>query len=419
MANPICLSPLKFYDSLDKQEFRKTYAYGHVSPLIMPFNTLLPFQFLLPDIFTIEETHLKSIDGTQDIDIHDTLIRNGLRNKKVEGYNVVLFPGKFSIPSINYEGECYLEMKTDTIQSEIKTEKKILYWGVNGYTGIEDRVFLCLQGVSASLIPDLKIKVITSDGTSFECPRPDTPVDISSYTSNYPSSAGIFYNSANPESEYYHGHVVDVQITGEGFTRIEVIKMDEWSRGSATVQNPTEEIPYVHLDVQAPKKRYDIDIIKKGPFIYYSDIFCFTSALEDCLEINYWNSSGNFYLKNGIVLFDDNFRFKLYLKSELGKPEYDFEEESTKRLGYIFVESQVSKKVYKFNTVLPEFICDAMRLIRLCSDKVLISKNETYDMLTFEMDVEWQTQGDLASVTCEFETDNVIVNLGGFTPDET
>ena len=34
------------------------------------------------------------------------------------------------------------------------------------------------------------------------------------------------------------------------------------------------------------------------------------------------------------------------------------------------------------------------------------------------MDAEWQAQGDLASVTCEFETDNVIANIGGFVPDK-
>ena len=34
------------------------------------------------------------------------------------------------------------------------------------------------------------------------------------------------------------------------------------------------------------------------------------------------------------------------------------------------------------------------------------------------MEAEWQTQGDLASVTCEFETDNVVANIGGFVPDK-
>ena len=98
----------------------------------------------------------------------------------------------------------------------------------------------------------------------------------------------------------------------------------------------------------------------------------------------------------------------------MGKPEYSFEEEATKRLGYSFIESQVSKKTYKFNTVIPEYICDAMRIIRLCSQKKITCKGETYDAITFNMEVDWQEQGDLASVTCEFDVDNIITNLGGF-----
>ena len=147
---------------------------------------------------------------------------------------------------------------------------------------------------------------------------------------------------------------------------------------------------------------------------YYSEVFCFTNNIYDCLEIEYWNPEADFTLKNGLVTFANNFHFKVLLKSELGKPEYSFEEEATKRLGYNFIESQVSKKTYKFNTVLPEYLCDAMRLIRLCSNKILRSKSEEYDMLTFDMDVDWQDQGDLASVNCEFDIDNIIVNLGGF-----
>ena len=50
----------------------------------------------------------------------------------------------------------------------------------------------------------------------------------------------------------------------------------------------------------------------------------------------------------------------MLLKGEIGKPEYNFEEESTKRLGYVYVESQVSKKTYMFNTVVPEYICEAL-----------------------------------------------------------
>ena len=147
-------------------------------------------------------------------------------------------------------------------------------------------------------------------------------------------------------------------------------------------------------------------------------MFCFTNVTKDCLELEYWNETGNFAIKNGVIAFPNNFHFKLLLKTEIGKPEYNFEEESTKRLGYVFVESQVSKKTYKFNVIVPEYICDALRIVRLCDNKIIRCKDDEYEAISFEMEAEWQTQGDLASVTCEFETDNVVANIGGFVPDK-
>lgn len=146
----------------------------------------------------------------------------------------------------------------------------------------------------------------------------------------------------------------------------------------------------------------------------YSDLFTVTNRVSDYLLIEYSNSY-NFELKNGIVDFSDNFTFKCYLNTQVGKPEYDFEEEATERMGYTFIESQVSKKIYKFTFIAPEYLCDALRIIRLCENKQITSKSQVYDLTTFNMEPEWEDQGDLASVECEFETDTVIANIGGYT----
>lgn len=267
MVNPVCLSPLKFYDALEKQERYKSYAYGHISPVVMPFNIIYPFQFVLNynedsiiDAYIYDAATNKPVTGN----IFKAFAEDGLTYVDVEDYRVVMFPGIFPVLDIKFEGEYYLLLESN-------------------------------------------------EGDS-----------------------------------------------------------------------------------------------------YYSEIFCFTKNLRDYLEIEYWNPENDFQLKNGIITFANNFHFKLLLPSELGKPEYSFEEEATSRLGYNFIESQVSKKTYRFNSILPEYLCDAMRLIRLCSNKTLVSKGEKYDMLSFEMAVDWQEQGDLASVNCEFEVDNVLVNFGGF-----
>lgn len=267
MANLICLSPLKFYDSPDKWNHKKSYAYGSVAPLIMPFNTIDPFQIVTSNntVEDIASAILVNYTTKEEHNLIKQFKEAGLAVIDTqEGYKVIMFPGIYPIVDVSSEG---------------------LYY----------------------------IKLIDDD-----------------------------YN------------------------------------------------------------------------FYYSEVFCFSSKTDNLLTIEYWNPESNFKLKNGVVSFDNNFHFKLRLNTELGKPEYNFEEEATKRLGYSFIESQVSKKIYKFNAVIPEYVCDAMRIIRLCSNKLITSFGETYDALSFDMSVDWQDQGDLASVNCEFETDNIIVNLGGY-----
>lgn len=155
-------------------------------------------------------------------------------------------------------------------------------------------------------------------------------------------------------------------------------------------------------------------VIKIADFgVIYSDIFTVTNNIDKYLLLEYYNSY-NFEFKNGIVDFSDNFKFKCYLDTQIGKPDYDFEEEVTERLGYTFVESQVSKKIYRFTFVAPEYLCDALRIVRLCENKQITSKLQTYEPISFNMMPKWEDQGDLAAVECEFETDTVIANLGGY-----
>lgn len=147
--------------------------------------------------------------------------------------------------------------------------------------------------------------------------------------------------------------------------------------------------------------------------VIYSDVFTVTNNIDKYLLLEYYNSY-NFEFKNGIVDFSDNFKFKCYLDTQIGKPDYDFEEEVTERLGYTFVESQISKKIYRFTFVAPEYLCDALRIVRLCENKQITSKLQTYEPISFNMMPKWEDQGDLAAVECEFETDTVVANLGGY-----
>lgn len=259
------ISPLPFYDDISLQNHRKDYAFGQIYPLVTYKNMLLPFQFCVSPISSINQARLYTKEGSVVADILAELKENGLAVKQCNNFSLVKYPGALPINSIKHEGQYYIELLLNT-----------------------------------------------------------------------------------------------------------------------------------------------------GKYIY-SDIFTVYNRIDDYIELRYKNAY-SFELKNGIIDFSDNFEFKCYIPAQIGKPEYDFEEEATERMGYAFIESQVSKKLYKFIFLAPEYLCDALRIVRLCSEKQITSKGQVYDLTTFNMRPEWEEQGDLASVECEFETDTVIANAGGYIP---
>lgn len=199
---------------------------------------------------------------------------------------------------------------------------------------------------------------------------------------------------------------------------------------------PTKTGVYVSFDVMpehggvlyvSPGKNSFREALPQGTYrarfsigneVYISTPFCVIPGIETSskyLLIEYWNDEKIAYPDGFITTGANNdFRYQMYVPATICKPKYEFEEELTKRAGYKFLELQTSTKVYAFTFVAPEFICDAMRLIRL-SDYIRISHDgEYYNALNFEFDVDWQEQLYLAAVDCQFETDSIIQKLPSF-----
>lgn len=156
---------------------------------------------------------------------------------------------------------------------------------------------------------------------------------------------------------------------------------------------------------------------------YYSETFCAVSSLRnDIIRITYGNSE-NISTQFGDIPFNNDyfipnpFKFRMNINALIGKPSYNFEETETNRNGYSFKEKMVSKKTYKFAFIAPEYVCDALRLLKLCSEVTITHRGKTYLPTDIDIDVKWEEQGDLASVTVTFDTDNVLYTIGGYTRD--
>lgn len=151
---------------------------------------------------------------------------------------------------------------------------------------------------------------------------------------------------------------------------------------------------------------------------YVSTPICATDGIEtntNFVKLEYWNDEKLAY-PNGFVTTgtDNDFKFQMYIPTTFFKPKYEFEEEITKRAGYKFLELQTCNKVFGFNFLAPEYICDALRLVRLSDYIRFTHDGEYYNALNFEYNPDWQDNGYLAAIECQFETDTIIQKLPSF-----
>lgn len=176
-----------------------------------------------------------------------------------------------------------------------------------------------------------------------------------------------------------------------------------------------------------PEGRY-YAVLTDGQNVWYSEVFTAVNYLKDYLRIS-WRCMYDQPVGNGAILYDSlpmPYNNVLYFATELGKPEYNFEEEGENRDGYYFAEKQVSTKTYKFFINAPEYLCDCLRLVRMADYiKVTDGYGNEYQCDTFLMTPTWGEQGDLARVAIEFTTGTIVAkkiglgyhNTGDFNND--
>lgn len=148
---------------------------------------------------------------------------------------------------------------------------------------------------------------------------------------------------------------------------------------------------------------------------YYSDFFTAVGQISPFLKVEWWDEQ-DFIMDGCRIVYNITeqhlFKNRLYLQTELGKPEYEFEEEGDTRDGYFFPEKKLSQKKYKCVILATEALCDVMRFISL-SDYVKVTDRygNQYRADTFLITPKWEAQGDLASVDIEFTCDTVAKKI--------
>lgn len=156
--------------------------------------------------------------------------------------------------------------------------------------------------------------------------------------------------------------------------------------------------------------------LSDGVETWYSEVFNVVDDLSRYIRLEYWSADNQEY-DGGDIVYSNGYRNVLYICSELGKPDYEYEEEAEPRDGFPFVEKQISKKTFRFECKAPEYLVDALRVVWL-SDYVRMTANgQQYEVMHFLSDPNWQEDGHYAMVECEIEADTVIKKIGvGLTP---
>ena len=143
-----------------------------------------------------------------------------------------------------------------------------------------------------------------------------------------------------------------------------------------------------------------------------SEIFTVVNDIRPYLKITWWDLE-DFTMDAGTIVYKNPaFKNILYLCTDIGKPEYIFEEEGETRDGYFFPAKQISEKRYRFSFLASEYLLDVMRFIRMADFAEIEYNGQRYSLDTFLITPEWEDDGDIASVQAEFDTATVAKKIG-------
>lgn len=149
---------------------------------------------------------------------------------------------------------------------------------------------------------------------------------------------------------------------------------------------------------------------------YYSEVFTAVDDISPYMRVEWWDNQ-DLVMRNSRIVYNVTnavtYHSVVFLDTQLGMPDYEFEEEGETRDGLYFPEKMISEKTYKFAFLAPEYLLDAMRFVRM-SDHIQITDRNgvVYNADTFLLTPKWQAPGMLAGVDGEFQTAAVAKKIG-------
>ncbi len=378
-------SVLPFYTDIEQQNHRKSYAFGAIYPLFAPANILLPFQIMREH----REKEVIGVELQQQNRYNNYYINENGVQPAESGFDVISYSLDLDTHySIKFEDFGNAKRRYDdaviALVEDINGNYTALSSSNDPFTGVwvlpQNSVRLYVQ-----------IKVTGSENTFVAIAQYLRPIELV----NLYDKDGVLIGDITQYMQDAGLQVVEFSPLGYDVIVFPAIMPMQ--------TNMLDGFHYLS--------------ISDGVQTWYSDMFTIVHDMTPYLKIEWWDVENFVFDAGQIVYQNPAFKNRLYFCTELGKPEYQFEEEGESRDGYYFPTKQISEKTYKCTVLAPEYLCDVMRFIRM-ADYVRITDKygREYDVDTFLITPKWQTQGDLASVEIEFETNTVAKKIGkGYT----
>lgn len=379
------LSVLPWYDSLERQNARKWWMYDKVYPLFVPSGYMLPFQAMRPSRTELAKGDLmESTDSDSGYLTSDGSWYQDVSSGYVEVYDVVGIDAVYlsDIPMHVHGGENVGDSVSYVAYDS--SDKVLFYKSVN--IGTYSGFWTLPQGTT-------KIKVLTSNS---EFDQYDGEVYKAS---NVPTAIKSFKIYTRCD-ELVGDFIADMIVSGLTIKHVQLQDID------VIVYPGLFPISQVIADGQYYAEMSD------GVDTWYSEMFTISKAASSYLKIEWWDIEDFVMDAGAIVYTSPKYRNRIYLPADIAKPEYDFEEESEERDGYIFPIKQISKKTFHFSFLASEYLLDVMRFIRLSDYVEITYKEQRYSVDSFLLSPEWEDYGDVASVDAEFTTATVAKKVG-------
>lgn len=383
MAQLNNFSPLPWYEKKAGQDFRKWWKYGNIYPLYSRNDRLISSQIRRDDQKTGPRLGVAYTPATVYADAH----LDGT------GANIVAPPTPGSSVQVFRIGAGYIP-DGSTICIRIPNQ----YEGGKAWSLLNSSYTILATGTDADVI-DLSdyanplflfVEVLGDDTRSRVWSVTSTgvavPIQMELYTKEGEMVSDLFADNPTYWSAKSVGYD-DYLYTPDG----------------ATLTNAMPEGQYYLR-------------ISDGENEWYSDVFTVVALDDELVSIAWWDDE-DFVMDAGEILYKGIlYQNELLLRADIAKPSYDFEEEGETRDGVFYPTKQISKKKYSFHFLANEPLLDVMRFIRM-ADHVVIryflgGETMTLYPQTFLLTPEWESEGDVAGVSVEFETDTIAKKIG-------